>query len=411
MRQLKLFEDVNTSENRQENEVFDWAKEFPKCCDENGNFEGFDVVIGNPPYSGVRTSQIPKEQSVFFKKNYQTAKGQYDIFALFIELAYRILNKNGFHAYIVSKRMATNENFENLRVFLMKKLGLFQFADAQMPFHAAGVEANIIFTQKDKQFDTIKNYSVEHRTINSINTIETETINQLPFKIFPFFIEKESLTVLQKINQVKNNLSDCVQIIRGFEFGFNHQSINKKSKGYKVVKGENIKKYVVQETGFYVDADFSDSKTFKKEAYFLTNPKLLTRFVSNKLMFALDNVGYCNTNVVYNIIKKPACTLDLKYLLALLNSRLLNFWFYNTYSNTDKLFPHIQKNQLSAIPIAETSKTNQTPIIKLVDKILKQKEKAPESDTTKLEKQIDKAVYKLYGLTKEEIKVVENGCN
>ena len=191
MKQLKLFEDDNTEEKQdkqEENEGFDWAKEFPKCCDENGNFEGFDVVIGNPPYIGVRTSQIPKIHSDFYKENYETATGQFDIFALFIELSYKILNNSGFHAFIVPKRMATNENFETLRTFLMEKLGLFQFADAQMPFHAAGVEANIVFTQKDKLFDTIKNHLLEPKKVKFINSIETETIHQLPFKIFPFFI-------------------------------------------------------------------------------------------------------------------------------------------------------------------------------------------------------------------------------
>lgn len=407
MEQLKLFEDETPTEK--EPEVFDWIKEFPDILDDNGKFIGFDVVIGNPPYIGVRTSQISKAHSIFYKKNYETATGQFDAFSLFIELSYKILSNNGLHSYIISKRMVSNENFEIVRTFLLERLGLYQFTDAQMPFHEANVETNIIFAQKNEQFDNIVNSRLLPQKTEYQNNVSKKEIELLPFKIFPFFVRKEALVVLNTINNVKTVLGEQVKIIRGFEFGFNHQSISKKGAGYKVLKGKNIGRYFISEGDFFVDADFSDNKTFKKKEHFFTTPKLLTRFVSNKLMFAYDTEGYCNTNVVYNIIKKTDCQTDLKYLLGLLNSDLINFWFYNTYSNTDKIFPHIQKNQLAAIPIAEVDKKNQNPIIKLVDQILILKKKAANADTSELEKQIDAEVYKIYGLSEDGIKVIKNG--
>ncbi len=103
------------------NKAFDWTLEFPQLCDSEGNWIGFDAVVGNPPYIGIRTSQISKHLSNYYKANYETAKGQFDLFALFIELAYSILKENAFHSFIVSKRLASNEYFEKIRQFLSKK--------------------------------------------------------------------------------------------------------------------------------------------------------------------------------------------------------------------------------------------------------------------------------------------------
>ncbi len=388
------------------NKSFEWNLEFPQLCDNEGNWVGFDVVVGNPPYIGIRTSHISKQLSAYYKTNYETAKGQFDLFALFIELSYNILKENGFHSFIVSKRLASNENFEKIRQLLIEKMGLWSFADSQMPFKEADVESNIIFNHKNTKCDSVSNYLLTEKKLFYKNNVKTELIKNLPFQIFPFFIELESLPILLKINKNANYLGDFVEIIRGFEFGFNHLSINLNGKGYKIVRGENIQKYIVVDSNYFVDADFNDTKTFKQKEYFFTKPKLLTRFVSNRLMFAYDNFGYCNTNVIYNVIKKENCNLELKYLLGILNSKLINYWFYNTYSNTDKIFPHIQKNQLAAIPIALNK--NQNVLIKLVNQILQQKQENPNSDTSKFEQQIDNEVYKLYNLTLDEIGIIES---
>ena len=166
----------------------------------------------------------------------------------------------------------------------------------------------------------------------------------------------------------------------------------------------------------------NESKIFKREEIFTKVPKMVTKFVSNNIEFALDEVGYCNTNVVYNvhIIDES----NINYLLAVLNSKVVNFWFKNIYVNDDTLFPHIQKNQLESIPIPLLDMSNtqdkemHDKIVTLVDNIiaLNKKlsvEKNPNSITiinrqiNAVDKQIDALVYKLYNLTDEEIRVIE----
>jgi len=173
-----------------------------------------------------------------------------------------------------------------------------------------------------------------------------------------------------------------------------------------------------------VQPDFEkQSKIFKSPDIFFTVPKLVTKFVSNVLEFALDDVGYCNTNGVYNIhLKNQAC--DFSYLLGVLNSKVANFWFRSTYVNDDTIFPHIQKNQLESIPLPaldlsqKADKDRHDTLVALVEEMLalKKREAAevlPQARTviqrqiTALDKRIDAAVYALYGLKEEEIKVVE----
>lgn len=168
----------------------------------------------------------------------------------------------------------------------------------------------------------------------------------------------------------------------------------------------------------------NEAKIFKREEIFTRTPKLLTKFVSNNVEFALDEVGYCNTNVVYNVHIKD--NTNIQYLLGVLNSKVVNFWFKNIYVNDDTLFPHIQKNQLASIPIPKldlskkSDKEKHDKLVNLVDNIMAVNKKLNNEinpdivtilkrQSLAIDEEIDRIVYGLYGLSKEEIKVVEVG--
>ena len=97
----------------------------------------------------------------------------------------------------------------------------------------------------------------------------------------------------------------------------------------------------------------------------------------------------------------------LNYLIGILNSKLTVFWFNTAFLNIDSIFPHIQKNQLEAIPIVQADRTTHKNITSLVDKILAAKNTTPQADTSEWENDIDRLVYQLYGLNEEEIWIVE----
>jgi len=117
--------------------------------------------------------------------------------------------------------------------------------------------------------------------------------------------------------------------------------------------------------------------------------------------FAYDDKGHFLLNTSYVLIGE-----NLKYLLAILNSKLISFCFMNFYQSGG-IDGEITIQSIENFPIPEISKTNQKPFIKTVDKILSLKKANPQADTLVLEKEIDAMVYQLYGLTNEEIKIVE----
>ena len=122
-------------------------------------------------------------------------------------------------------------------------------------------------------------------------------------------------------------------------------------------------------------------------------------------VFGYNEIEWCASADVY-FITEPIEGYDLKYILGLLNSKLYYFWLYHRGKRKGE-YLELYREPLSEIPIKKASDTEQNSIIAIVDKILAAKEKDPQADTSKLEREIDEKVYELYGLTDEEVKVVE----
>jgi hypothetical protein len=399
-----------------------WRKAFPQAFQQGG----FDIVIGNPPYVSIRTTDFNLAIKPYFKSHYKLAIGQYDLYALFIEHAEKILVDGGRCGFIIPKRMATNENFRGLQQFYQSHLTLESYVDAGMPFSGASVETNMLIATKkpghgNKQ---IRVYKLDNEGLPQFcHTFPSDAIGVLPFSIFPFLIPPQCLSVIQTIQSRDTvPLGDLCNIIRGFECGFNNPKISNRKTNYPIIKGEHVHSYTIAPTDFYVRPDFKgEPSIFKTKDVFLKVPKLITKFVSNNLQFALDTTGYCNTNVLYNVHVHKST--DIHFLLGLLNSKLLDFWFKYVYGNDDKLFPHIQKNQLESIPIllADSIKPQKElrDLIALHAKNLlrfyrEKNEMFMNPRGQQIETKIDycedtmnSAVYQLYGLTAEEIAIVE----
>jgi hypothetical protein len=114
----------------------------------------------------------------------------------------------------------------------------------------------------------------------------------------------------------------------------------------QLVTGDDVQRHSVVHSGWYVRPDSAKPAKFKKPEVYRP-PKLLIRFVAQSLIAAVDEVGFYNTNVLYNVHSDE----DPYYLAALLNSRLLDWWFRLTFQGEEALFPHVQKSQLMRVPI------------------------------------------------------------
>ena len=144
----------------------------------------------------------------------------------------------------------------------------------------------------------------------------------------------------------------------------------------------------------------------RDERIFLLNEKLISKFVGNRLTFTFDNNQFyvLNSGCVTELINSE---IGIKCLLGILNSKLLNFYFSNVFTDYRETFPIMKSGNVENLPIIVPSISIQNQITDLADDILNLKIMNSIENTIELEKQIDDLVYKLYNLTPEEIAIVE----
>ena len=138
-------------------------------------------------------------------------------------------------------------------------------------------------------------------------------------------------------------------------------------------------------------------------------PKILFRQTGDEIIAAVDrNTGYYCINSVHIGLVKPDYHDLLDYLVGLLNSKLITFYYREISQEKGRVLAEVKPQRIRSLPISMGTPQQREYIAKLVDRILAAKRENPVADTSELEKQIDQLVYKLYGLTEEEIKIVEN---
>jgi hypothetical protein len=366
-----------------------------------GLTEGFDIVIGNPPYVNVKNgiNIIDKQQYI---KTYKTAVGQFDLFTLFIEKSLS-LGKN--LSFIVPKPLINNENYEIVRTLILKS-GLKNIVTGSGIFENAGVESCIFLTSQNIEstfvVSEVKGNSIIHKHTNKIDFCEKS-----PFHMISTEITNKIQVIFEKMNKGTTVIRDILEITRGIEAGKSDTSIIHSKNDYKLLRGNDLTKYTCAFANLYCQYDKNDISKFKSVNIYFSD-KILIRRVANDVIATFDTDKYMVLNSIYCGLSKSNL-FDLKYVTGVLNSKIINFWFKHLFVLTDKLFPYLRKSQIEFIPIKTISLAEQQSIITLVDRILSAKSSNPQADTSALEMEIDKLVYELYGLTKKEIKIIEGG--
>jgi len=352
---LAKLEKMDCSANQ---DFFLWHTWFKDIFD-NG---GFDIVIGNPPYVVVEANGI--------YGNYET-ESCYDLYAYFFERAVKLLKSNGILSFITSSLYVKGIKYTSLRSFLQNNTSLIAFR----------IEGDDVF----------KNAGIPTATF-----IAKKTKGQWRFE--DLYMDK-SLT--EKIRKGTTSLSSVSSIMRGFEIGRNMVDT---SGQYKFLTGSDVSKYCYNKLSYIsqsvLTAFSKDIKYFSKERILLreTGSFLTAVYVGNETIYS--------NRSLYSILITDK-TLSTKYVLALLNSSLLQWYYSNMFKGDTELFPKIRIAQAKQLPIRKASTALQQPIIKLIDKILASKQSSLNANTSDLEQQIDRLVYQLYNLTPEEIAVIE----
>jgi hypothetical protein len=388
----------------------EWRIEFPEVLDADGNFVGFDVVIGNPPYMIVYDMFLKKE----YERRYPEFVRNNDLYVAFIHKGITILKKNGLFSLITPNTYLKGDYFKNLRKF-MQQFQINEIVDfgKKQVFPEANVFTAIFALQKE---NPLEKWALKSDFSNIRGFINS---NDEDFVIKNNLIQKlDKFSKLGEFAEVK----DC---------GYNYWSIGKgkvrqDSIGSRIlyanekkenlldiayIKGVNIQKYSLSEPKQFLRHDYSDflneNDVFRFSADLLEHkPKIVYRQTSSSLIATLDSNGFHNDKTVHIII--PKNNLDISFVLGLFNSKLMNYYYQQINDEEGRTFAQVKILYIKQLPIPNITLSEQQPITAIVNQILSAKQENPAANPSALEREIDLLVYGLYGLGEEEIEIIEN---
>lgn len=447
---------------------FDFNITFSEVALQKG---GFDILIANPPY--IEFKKLAQSFKDVYNNTFVAARGKYDIYVLFIELAHRILKSSGNLAFINPTSFLKKDYGAALRAFILQNfrvLRIVDFADLQV-FEGVTNYTGVFFFFREQPKEFTFEY---HKYFNGSRELDSELFSevldsrasgefkdviQVPKSRLASsswdFHTSETAGVLEKLRVGSHDLSEETEaIFQGIASGKDEvfyvtkETIKdyslEKELLHRLLKGQNIKRYSINWSGYYVIYPYDDDSSVVPESelkksfpkiyeYFREKKNLLagrgyfdksnknwyelwnqrksnnfhklrivTPEISDRNNFALTQNFFGNTKT-YHFVLKSSDPFDYSFFLGLLNSSAIEFYYHSVSSPHAGGFYAYKTQFLEKIPVRKWSKQERASIVSLVDKILDAKRSNHAADTTVLEKEINRLAGKLYGLNDEEM--------
>ncbi len=407
---------------------FDWKGEFREVFARGG----FDVVIGNPPYIQLSMAEYYNESvSFYFGQMYSSSMGRLNTFGLFIERVLNsLLNKNGLVSFIVPNTLLTQEYYQGLRSQVLRHriIGITNF---KYPVFKDAVVETIVFVVCNSSPD-----EHEAEIVDFDNKTMTFASHKIPQRIFlsthnnAFLVasDEKSFDFKKRLDKKGKPLGVLTNLNQAIALKYDRSKslfADKKGDNFKpVLDGRNINRYELAWSGQYLAYDVQNIHSCKRTDIFETHEKLFFRRVGDQLIATYDDKQFYALNTLVVITPREQVNFSLKYLLGLINSKLLNFYYVKYLKSTKKVFSEIQARQLAQLPIRDINftdlakKVQHDKMVALVEQMLAlhkslsaaqspQEKERLERQIAVTDRAIDRLVYELYGLTEEEIKIVE----
>lgn len=418
--------------------AFDWQVAFPQVFKAGG----FDAVIGNPPYLGGREwKEDGGNKYNYFVKKYNVAEYQFDIYALFWEQGIILLKNGGLIGFITPNTWLNNQSSKKLRNYILERTAIKNITDYSKVQVFDGVVVLPIITILARETgleNQVLIYRAYEGSLKFLSSIPQQYWMSDSNKIINLDLGKGELEIRTKIESNKEPLESIAEVkfgIKLYETGKGippQQASFAKDHIYEAdyQKDANYRHYLEGKDVFRFQIKFqnrwllygSNLAAPRNPSLFEGDRLLIRRIVGERLIGTFTDENFVTSQLLQ--IVKPRNPQLAKYILGLLNSSLMAFYFKKKYNRQDKTFPEIRIYELASLPIrtidfsAPTDVTHHDRMVSLVETMLtlhKQVAAARLPDEKEhiqrqiqmTDRQIDKLVYTLYGLSDEEIKIIE----
>ncbi|NHB70296.1 class I SAM-dependent DNA methyltransferase [Perlabentimonas gracilis] len=445
--------------------AFEWRFEFPEVLNENGDFIGFDVVIGNPPY--IRQEEL-KEIKPYLQTHFSSFAGTADLYVFFIELGIRNLKSNGEFVFIVPNKWMRAGYGKSLRTFIKKlKINfIIDFGDLPV-FEEATTYPSILSISKSQASKSFKAVNLdtllfgdkmtEYLHKNQIDVLQDE-LQESGWTLSDSISQK----LVRKLKENGNHLGEIVnaKIFRGILTGCNeafiiddetkNNLILKDNSSIELIKpfldGKDIKKYtnpnvekflIFTRRGVDISKypailehleNYKERLEPKPESYKGTDWKgrkpgsykwyeiqdavdYFNEFEREKIVWSETSFENQLTIVDKGIyLNKTTFMMPINdlSLLGIMNSNTVKFYLNSIVSKVRGGYYSLSKAYVETTPIPYVNETTKIHIENKVKTILEMKKSDSKADTFTIENEINQLVYELFNLTKEEIEIIES---
>jgi type I restriction-modification system DNA methylase subunit len=368
---------------------------------------GFDIVVGNPPFLFI--SNLDRSVRENYARRYDTAEYRFDLYGFFIERAIRdLIPVGGLLTYIIPHTLLSNDSFAKLRRFLLTECSILQVIDiGPSVFSGASNETMTFLVSKGAPE---KNHTVWVRNTNASEFPQGEPEFRIPQDkwldnpkfSWPVRISGVRYELIDMLTRGSTPLGSLCTINQGLRTGDNSQYIRSSREGAKwkpVVGGKDIGLYEPIVPNEYVLYDPAILDAPRKEEIFTSKEKIIVQEIRNislprRIVATFDGsqtYALQSTNVVNRRSAAPSA-FSLKYILAIINSSVINHFFRQSFPGNN----HIASNQLASIPIHNPSQVESEVCDRLVSLILFAKDAGEDSPAAFLEDLIDACVMECY---------------
>ena len=457
---LDMYQNVkDLQENKFFENSFEWRFEFPEVLDDDGEFVGFNIVIGNPPYG----ASLDDKTKVYYKKQYENVHMRtIDTFNYFISMSSKLLKKEAYLSFIIPNNFLYQNEYEKTREYLLTQfkmqeainLGDNVFDDANVPtciieYKNSTIEDNYSFNYCDIRHSKDKLKEFENLGFEVYNKNSMLNIPSYTFGINPLTVE-----LIQKVKEKSHLIDDiALEVASGISTG--GDKVFRVSEEFvsenqletdileNVLVGREINKYTMNDTGhklIYTTksveienyssilnylSSFEEKLSNKRETKkgtlpwwclhwsrykeLFTEEKIFLRQTADSVIATYDEKGYFALNSLLVFKIDSQYNISYKFALSILNSKLTTFIYKNFTGEDGRDFAEVKPKNIRKLYIPKVEKVTQNEFTKIVNKIIEYKKQ--NKNTSKLECLIDKKVYALYELDEEEINLVESSYN